>query len=240
MKQLSFESEGKTYMMSYDCPQEEIQDQINEIFSDRCYELAKRGNDLVVLDIGANIGMFSLFIKDYAKKIYALEPSRRMFECLKENVKDWDNIEIFNVGLSNTTGKGVLYGDSPDTAPQNFLKQGTYQEVIDVTTIEQFMKDHSIDHIDVMKIDAEGAEYIILADQTFKSVAPKIDFVIGESHYEAGSFPEAVLMMLGETGFKAELLPIDNYLKIMNYFNMYTGQKQRYEVKKPTMFIGTK
>ena len=238
MKQLSFQVDGKDYSMFYNCPEQEIQDQINEIFSEKCYELAKRGKDLVVLDVGANVGLFSLFIKPYARKIYALEPSRTIFECLKENTKDWDNIEIFNLGFSNTVGKGVLYGSSPTTPPQNFLKVDTYQEVIDVTTIEQFMKDHNIDHVDVMKIDTEGAEYIILADQTFKNVASKIDFIIGESHYEIESFPEAVLMMLEEAGFKAELLPIENYIRVMNYYNMYTGQKQRYEIKKPTLFKG--
>ena len=236
MKQAKFSVDGKDYVISYDCPDQEIKDQINEIFSDKEYELAKRKKDMVVLDVGANIGMFSLFIKDYAKKIYAVEPSRRCFEALKENTKTWDNIEIFNVGFSNNKGKHYLYGTGDET-PQNMMQVGENKELIDVTTIEDFIKENKIDHIDVMKIDVEGAEYVIFPDDSFKNIASKIDFIIGESHFLDKALPEHILLMLKRAGFKAKLLPFNNLFLWLNYENIYTGQKERFEVKKATMFI---
>ena len=143
MKQAKFSADGKKYEMAYDCPDEEINNQINEIFSEKCYKLAKRKKNMVVLDIGANVGMFSLFIKPYARKIYAVEPSRRIFECLKENTKDWDNIEIFNVAFLHHIGKEQIYSKSSDIPPQSFMEKGNYQETTNVTTIEQFFKDNS-------------------------------------------------------------------------------------------------
>ena len=237
MKQAKFSVDGKDYQMWYDCPDKEINNQINEIFSDKDYELAKRKKDMIVLDVGANVGMFSLFIKDYAKKIYALEPSRRCFEALKKNTENWDNIEIFNVGLSNRKDKALLFGKGDET-PQTMMIEGENKEVIDITTIEDFIKEQNIKHIDVMKIDTEGAEYVILADQTFRNVASKIDFVIGESHYINRMVPEHVILMLEKAGFKAKLLPISNFVLWLNYDNTYTGQKERFEVKKPTLFVG--
>ena len=239
MKQAKFSSEGKDYKMAYDCPDEEIQNQINEIFSDKDYELAKRGKDLVVLDIGANVGMFSLFIKPYAKKIYAVEPSKRIFDCLKENTKDWDNIEIFNVGFSNRKEKTFLFGTG-DQTPQTMLIEGEHEEMIDTISIEEFFDENKIDHVDVMKIDVEGMEYVILADQTFKNVASKIDFIIGESHYIQRAMPEHIPLILKKAGFKAKLLSRENYVLWLNYENPDTEQKERYEVKKATLFIGEK
>ena len=237
MKQAKFEVKGKKYAMAYDFPDEEINNQINEIFSDKDYELAKRKKDMVILDVGANVGMFSLFIKDFARKIYAVEPSRRIFECLRQNTKDWDNIEIFNVGFFNRRGRQPLYGDGEQT-PQTMMKSGNKQELVNTITIKDFIDDNKIDHIDVMKIDTEGAEYVIFADNSFLNIADKIDFIIGESHYIHDMLPEHVLLMLKKAGFKAKILPIKNQYLWLNYENIYTGQKERFEVRKPSLFIG--
>ena len=240
MKQAKFSSEGKDYVMAYDCPDEEINDQINEIFSDKDYELAKRKKDMVVLDIGANVGMFSLFIKDWAKKIYAVEPSKRCFDALAENTKDWDNIEIFNVGLFNVKGRQPIFNVSMDSPPQTMFRQGPNQEMVDIITIEEFFKENKIEHIDVMKIDVEGAEYVIFVDNSFKNVADKIDFIIGESHYINELLPDHVLKLLENAGFKAKLLSIKNQYLFLNYENTYTGQRDKIEIRKPTLFIGEK
>ena len=239
LKQAKFSSENVDYTMNYDCPDQEIESQINEIFSDKDYELAKRKRNMVVLDVGANIGMFSLFIKDWAKKIYAIEPSKRCFEALRENTKDWNNIEIFNIGFANKKGEGFLYGKEEET-PQTMVLEGENRETIDITTIEDFLNENKIEHIDVMKIDVEGMEYVILTDETFRRIASKIDFIIGESHYIQQAIPEHALLMLKKAGFKAKLLPRENYVLWLNYENKVTGQKEKYEVKKPTLFIGEK
>ena len=239
MKQAKFSSDGKDYIMNYDCPDEEINNQINEIFSDKDYELAKRKKDMVVLDVGANIGMFSLFIKDWAKKIYAIEPSKRIFECLKENTKKWNNIEIFNVGFSNRKGKAMLYGKGDET-PQTMILEGENKELIDTTTIEDFINENKIDHIDVMKIDIEGMEYVVLADNSFRNIADRIDFIIGESHYVQQALPEHLLLILRKAKFKAKLLSSKNQFLWLNYENPDTGQKEVFKVKKATLFIGEK
>ena len=112
--------------------------------------------------------------------------------------------------------------------------------MVDIITIEEFFKENKIEHIDVMKIDVEGAEYIIFADNSFKNIANKIDFIIGESHYINEMLPDHVLALLKRAGFKAKLLPIKNQYLFLDYENTYTGQKEIFEVKKATLFIGTK
>ena len=84
----------------------------------------------------------------------------------------------------------------------------------------------------------EYLDDVIIVDNSFKNVADKIDFIIGESHYANEMLPDHVLALLKRAGFKAKLLPIKNQYLFLNYENIYTGQKEKIEVRKPTLFIG--
>ncbi|HKV94724.1 MAG TPA: amino acid adenylation domain-containing protein [Candidatus Angelobacter sp.] len=76
-----------------------------EIYENRVYfqhgiELEE---DACVFDVGANIGMFTLFTGERCPKgrIYSFEPIPRIFECLESNVSAFDQVKIFQVGLSD-------------------------------------------------------------------------------------------------------------------------------------------
>lgn len=81
-----------------------------EIVEDRIYLQQGLALDLnpVVVDVGANIGIFSYFIfAQYAKaKVYAFEVIPEVFDVLKRNATlfEW-NIELFNVAISNCKGE---------------------------------------------------------------------------------------------------------------------------------------
>jgi len=79
----------------------------DEIFVKKCY--LKHGitieNGDTILDVGANIGMFSLFVNQHAQNttIYAFEPAPHAFEALKINAALHGDHNIYpeNVGISN-------------------------------------------------------------------------------------------------------------------------------------------
>jgi amino acid adenylation domain-containing protein/non-ribosomal peptide synthase protein (TIGR01720 family)/FkbM family methyltransferase len=73
----------------------------NQIYFQHGIELQ---DDACVFDVGANIGMFTLFVSTRCSRgrIFAFEPIPEIFECLKSNVELCDTgIKIFPVGLSN-------------------------------------------------------------------------------------------------------------------------------------------
>lgn len=79
-----------------------------EIFVDRCY--LKHGITLqdgdTIIDIGANIGLFSLFVQQEVKDttIFAFDPSPPIFEILKTNLALYgQNVFPFNLGISDRT-----------------------------------------------------------------------------------------------------------------------------------------
>lgn len=81
------------------------------------YHFSKKINSEIFIDIGANIGFYSILLSGHFKKIYSFEPNQRNFQVLRKNINtnDLKNIKIFNYGLgendeeligsSNTKGK---------------------------------------------------------------------------------------------------------------------------------------
>lgn len=85
----------------------------HEIFVQECY--LKHGIALHegarVFDVGANMGMFSLFVAHALQdfEIYAFEPIPETFELLRRNVEPWaDKIKAFNIGLSDHSGTATF------------------------------------------------------------------------------------------------------------------------------------
>ena len=91
-----------------------------EIFEDQCYlrhGIRLRDGDTVV-DIGANIGLFSLFVMSRCRnpKIYAFEPAPLVYELLKANCEAYgSDVRAVNVGVS----------DEPKTATLTFYEKSS-------------------------------------------------------------------------------------------------------------------
>jgi FkbH-like protein/FkbM family methyltransferase len=84
-----------------------------EIFEDHCY--LRHGIKLhdgdTVVDIGANIGLFSLFVMSHCRntKIFAFEPAPITFEILKANCEAYgSNVRTVNAGVSEKSGQAML------------------------------------------------------------------------------------------------------------------------------------
>ena len=120
----------------------------------------------VVIDVGANIGIFSewAFVQG-ASKVYGLEPEAENFKHL---VLNSPRTQAFQLGLSHKIGEQKLYFDSIHTGhslckpPDYHRTQSGETVVINTVTLEEFMKAQNISQIDFLKIDAEGAEIDIL------------------------------------------------------------------------------
>ena len=91
-----------------------------EIFEDQCYlrhGIRLQDGDTVV-DIGANIGLFSLFVMSRCAnaKIYAFEPAPVVYDLLKANCDAYgSNVRALNIGVS----------DKPKTATFTFYEKSS-------------------------------------------------------------------------------------------------------------------
>lgn len=215
--------------------QQIMKDQIWEVFVEEHYKKGKVKKNMTILDVGANIGSTALYFKDNAKVLYALEPARKNYECLVENTKPYKNIKTFNVGLAARTSSDILRSNGDYQVPESMFGSGPVTETVTLYSIEDFMTEQGIKHIDLMKIDTEGSEYIILPSHAFSRVARKIDYIIGESHYVGQQIvPEYIPLILKDYGFKTKFLPFENMFLTMSFNDVV---KRDYKVTKQTIFF---
>ena len=125
-------------------------------------------NGTTVLDVGANIGWFSvLFGKALPRgTIHAFEPIPSTFVTLTQNLKlnRVANVKPYNIALTDRNGRCELYFESDQSARASLADlsvQGSAAKVTCITrTLDEVAKD--IDRrIDFVKADCEGGELLV-------------------------------------------------------------------------------
>ncbi|MEP7285722.1 MAG: FkbM family methyltransferase [Chloroflexota bacterium] len=144
---------------------------VREIFFENVYtpkELSIGANDVVV-DIGANVGVFSLYAASRTKNhVYSFEPLPSNYEFLQRNAaaNHFEHITAFCTAVSDSIGMVKLY--MSDSVAGNLLFDhninGKLEKYIEVptTTLPAIMDDNKLTQIDFLKLDCEGSEGAIL------------------------------------------------------------------------------
>ena len=129
------------------------------------------------LDIGANVGWFSLHIaralNPQDRVIYALEPVKGSYDVLTANIALnglGKVIRAFNLGAGDRPGQ--LHFSVPKSTPGAASMIDLHpdwpseQQVCSVTTIDAFLAEQAADKIDLLKCDVEGAELMVMQGAT--------------------------------------------------------------------------
>lgn len=175
-----------------------------EIYFDGLYiDIFNQKKDMTVIDVGANIGVVTNYMREYCKKIYAIEPSKEHFEALKMNKEynKWDNVEVFNMAMADRDGEMTLSTlDGNRTCHSLVNDYGQGHEQVKTIRFDTFMQENNIESVDFVKFDVEGAEDMILRSEGFINVAPKIKAIEVEFHYP--TWPQLVEHMI-KLGYQA-------------------------------------
>lgn len=180
---------------------------LKEIYIDRVYYRWTVNSKLsTVLDVGANIGLFSMFIHKYADKIYAMEPSKLHLPYLEKNVKGnkLNKVTILPYALSNKDGEATFYYNKNTTmySLKSKIRDRKETETVKTKTIKTIFEENKLDTIDFMKLDTEGYEREIIMSQEFEDYAPKIKVIVGEFHAWSEFNPTQLLNALNDYGYK--------------------------------------
>lgn len=178
--------------------------------------------DDVVYDVGANTGLYSLFAAENCQRgtVVAFEPYPPNVEVLRQDIvrNGLDNIEIVEVGLSNSVGeaefnqpgtKDVGYGSSSI----NTESRGSTVKV-QTTTGDYLVNNGVYPTPDIVKIDVEGAEPLviegmekILSESNCRAVFCEIHLSGADrrpSVEDFGFSPEAIISKLENFGYTTE------------------------------------
>ncbi len=148
-----------------------------KVFIDCEYSLPFEMTPRSILDLGANIGLASLFYAQRypAAKIVAVEPSLNNVEILKRNTLDWPNIRVVQAAAWNTDGTVNLVDPGighwgMQVAAADLTRAPSPVAALTVSTL---LKQNDIDHLDLLKVDIEGAEKEVFetSDEWMKCVS---------------------------------------------------------------------
>ena len=141
-----------------------------------------------IVDVGANVGAATLyFYNAYPQAtFYCYEPSKENFNCLKENTKYFNNVQVFPYGLFDRDAELPLYQGRSQSAQNSVMKSNeTFTEKYDVITLVKTAKEvvnRNLKHISILKIDTEGCEVPILGE--IFSTVDALDIIYFEYHSE--------------------------------------------------------
>jgi FkbM family methyltransferase len=188
-----------------------IASMLKEMFVDRIYDpFFEDIKDPIVIDAGANVGIFTLYAYPKSSKIYAIEPSQSHFDTLSEMLnynKMLDKVVPIKLALANENGKADLFHPLNPTARSLIKLVGEISdkkdtEIVETITMDKLFTQYNIDHVDFLKLDVEGAEMEIIGGKGFESICPKINSLLVEWHSWTNTEPYQIFNALSDYGYK--------------------------------------
>jgi len=169
-------------------------------------------DDAVVLDIGANLGWYSLLLarRFPRARIHAFEPEPRNLALLRDNLQQngITNVTVHAVAVAERSGtmKFFPYPDKNMGRHSLVPMDGLSPIDVQVVAIDDFLRDRRIDARDVgfVKIDVEGYELPALQGATSLLAASPLLLAEFAPKYirRAGADPGAMLRYLQDRGFR--------------------------------------
>ena len=202
-----------------------------------------KSGDFIFWDIGANIGLYSIYnsLKHKKSQTISFEPSTSNLRVLSRNISInnlFDRIKIFTVPLTKGENKFLImkegefqeggalnsFGENFDFEGKKFLPKMNYQ--IYGTNINYLIGNKILDIPDYIKIDVDGIEHLILeggnkylSNKKIKSLSIEINENFTKQH-------EKVIEIMKKNDFKIlhkkhseDLFKNDPYNKFIRTFN---------------------
>lgn len=190
-----------------------------EIFARDAYHMATLPERLgTVIDLGGNVGLFTIRAAGVSDRVLTFEPMPDNFERLRQNTAGLKNVEINNVAVGGSNGTLSLYfanttrGTGRFSAqPQAEIHDASHKIDVECVTLDSVFNRHQIATCDLLKIDIEGSEYDVLLNASKETLA-KIQRIHGEFH-PSNDRPDALAQLkkrLDESGFITQWEPQKN------------------------------
>jgi FkbM family methyltransferase len=161
-------------------------------------------NNAMVIDLGANVGLFSLFIAPYCKKIIAVEPTPN-YRTYLEEAKKKINAEYIIINAAVAAKEGVLefFTSQQNSTMNSLIKNQVHNDSIPVTvqTLKQIINK---EQVDLLKIDIEGAEESVILSID-RNLSKQISKILVECHENFGVNQESIENHLKSLGYSLKI-----------------------------------
>lgn len=166
-------------------------------------------HQVLCVDVGANEGAYSEeLIRWFGPRatIHSFEPSLETYRRLVHRLGSYDNVTTHQVALCDSVGHVELTsvtGRSQVASiyrPAGWDTSTTTVEVVPALTLDHWAREAGCSHIDLLKIDVEGAEYDVLnggRDLINAGCVDLIQFEYGAQNTQSGATMKSICDLLG-------------------------------------------
>ena len=137
-----------------------------------------------IVDVGANIGDFTLAVSRKAGRVISIEPGRETFATLCANLRanSLNNVIALNIGAHDSEESLNFEGDYLEF---RVSKHGTEQQAPGVP-LDLVLSTYGIEHVNILKIDVQGHETKVLKGAIASLKRHSVDLAIVEVHPRRG------------------------------------------------------
>ena len=183
---------------------------------------------MIAFDIGTNVGEISLLFSRFVGtngQVHSFEPFKETYDKATKifELSNKKNIKLNNIVVSDhCEGENFYVYPETHSSWNTLAKRPLEKYGIDVKpekiiplpsiTIEEYCKRNKISHIDLLKIDVEGAELKVLKGAKRLFLDRKITccvFEFGQTLYDAGNAPQDYIDFFDAVGYKVENLVLE-------------------------------
>lgn len=169
----------------------------------------KSARPQTIVDIGANIGFFSLYAARKWKQahVWAYEPAPGNFKLLEENVRSsHGRVLPFACAVTGRQGQIPFFLKS-EAGWHSIYKAGAQETVmVESINLHDVFNFVNQNRIDLLKMDCEGAEYDLLEGNA-KLLSAHVRDIVMEYHESNGFAVSRLLAILEQANFKYLLIP---------------------------------
>jgi FkbM family methyltransferase len=162
--------------------------------------------DVDFLDIGANIGYYSMYLAPLVRHVYAFEPDPRNFVILTRNAARTTNVTPIAKAIWSDSGS-VLLDITGDDSTSHITREARVGIKVECVSVDKFLAERREVRAGLVKIDIEGyeVEALLGAKEALTSFQP---LILAESSARAANAICRVIRQLGYAPF-AFCRPLD-------------------------------
>lgn len=172
-------------------------------------------------DIGCNAGETIKWYRGLFKpnKIYGFEPGIETFNHVKNRMRHFPEIEIFNLALSDFACDGKLYKTKLDTGYSLLvpLEESPAIQMVPVMRFDEWAKANNVTNFDFVKIDTQGNDFSVI--KGLGELLRQVKILKAEVHFYDDEYKDTplfdkVMFYMYEYGFV-----LYNFSKLMHRRN---------------------
>ena len=138
----------------------------------------RRGAENVMLDVGAHQGGSAEYFQDLGWSIYCFEPDANNRQILESRFRRSKNVRIDPRAVGEHAQQNAPFFSSPESTGVSslgaFLDSHGQTGTVDVTTVENVVKDQNLDNVTFLKIDVEGFDFDVLRGVPWEKIQPEV------------------------------------------------------------------